>query len=109
MEANDPEDTSAEAARARGNALEPGTRDDLVRATEDAGAAIEELYRVGNAFVGRQAEDNPYAVLGVAAGVGFVLGGGLAWKMAGRLINLAGRIAVTRMVEEWVNRKEVQS
>jgi hypothetical protein len=82
-------------------ALDPGTGEALRTAAEDAGAAIEQLYRIGSAYVGREAQDRPYRVLGIAAGIGFVLGGGLAWKMAGRLINVAGRIAVTRGLEDW--------
>src|SRR5690242_6739383 len=102
METAEPfEEASAEPARTRAGPLDPGTREDLARATEDAGAALEELYRVGNAFIGRKAEDSPYAVLGVAAGIGFVLGGGLAWRMAGRLVNVASRVAIARMIEEW--------
>lgn len=110
MESNETfEEASPDAARERGNALGPGSRDELVRATEDFGAALEELYQVGSAFIGRQAEDNPYAVIGAAAGIGFVLGGGLAWRMAGSLMNLAGRLAVTRVLEDFVNRKEHES
>ena len=82
-------------------ALDPGTGQALRTAAEEAGAAMEQLYRVGSAYIGREAQDRPYRVLGIAAGIGFVLGGGLAWKMAGRLINVAGRIAVTRGFEDW--------
>ena len=80
-----------------------GTKEALVSAAEDAGAAVEQLYRAGNAFIGREAQDRPYLVVGVAAGIGFILGGGLAWRMAGGLANLAGRIAVTRALEDWVS------
>jgi hypothetical protein len=82
-------------------ALDPGAGQELRSAAGEAGAAIEQLYRVGSAYIGQEAQDRPYRVLGIAAGIGFVLGGGLAWKMAGRLINVAGRIAVTRGLEEW--------
>jgi hypothetical protein len=82
-------------------ALDPVGGEDLRSAAEEAGAAIEQLYRVGSAYVAHEAQDRPYRVLGIAAGIGFVLGGGLAWRMAGRLMNVAGRIAVTRGFEEW--------
>lgn len=84
-------------------ALDPGTGEALRSAAEEAGAAMEQLYRVGSSYIGREAQDRPYRVLGIAAGIGFVLGGGLAWKMAGRLINVAGRIAVTRGLEDWAS------
>lgn len=83
--------------------LEIGTSEALVSAAEDAGAAVEQLFRVGSAFIGKEAQDRPYAVIGIAAGIGFVLGGGLAWRMAGGLVNVAGRIAVTRALEDWVS------
>jgi len=76
---------------------------DLRRAAEDVASSVEQLYRVGDAFVGRQAQDRPYVVLGAAAGVGFVLGGGLAWRMAGALMNMVGRIAVTHAVDTWLS------
>jgi ElaB/YqjD/DUF883 family membrane-anchored ribosome-binding protein len=75
---------------------------DLMRAAEDVAASVEQIYRVGDAFLGKQAQDRPYLVLGTAAGIGFILGGGLAWKMAGALMNMAGRMAVTHAVDGWL-------
>ena len=101
MEATESFDPSADTPRPRPTAMDMGTVDDLRGAAEEAGAAMEQLYRIGSAYVSREAQDRPYRVLGIAAGIGFVLGGGLAWKMAGRLINIAGRLAVTRGLEDW--------
>lgn len=103
MEMHEALDPLADTPRPRPTALDPGTKEALVGAAEDAGAAMEQLYRAGSAFVGREAQDRPYRVLGIAAGIGFILGGGLAWKMAGGLINVAGRIAVTRALEDWAS------
>jgi len=110
MEAREAFDPLADTPRPP-TALDPGTGEALRTAAEEAGAAIEQLYRIGSAFIGREAQDRPYRVLGIAAGIGFVLGGGLAWRMAGRLINVAGRIAVTRGLEDWAaaGRKEQHS
>jgi hypothetical protein len=100
METTEAFDPTGDIPRPR-TAIDPGDGEDLRSAAEDAGAAIEQLYRIGSAYIEREAQDRPYRVLGIAAGIGFVLGGGLAWKMAGRLINVAGRIAVTRGLEDW--------
>jgi Na+/H+-dicarboxylate symporter len=64
---------------------------------------VEQLYRVSDAFLGRQAEERPYLILGAAAGVGFILGGGLASRMGGTLLNVVGRLAVTHAVDAWVS------
>ena len=91
-----------EAASEGPSAFDAGTRQDLVRAAEDAGEALEQLYRIGNTFISRTAQERPYAVVGVAAGIGFMLGGGLAWRMAGRLAGFAGRFAIARALEDWI-------
>jgi len=103
MEASEAFDPLADTPRPRSTAVDPGTREALVSAAEDAGAAVEQLYRVGNAFIAREAQDRPYRVIGIAAGIGFILGGGLAWRMAGALVNIAGRVAVTRALEDWTS------
>ena len=84
-------------------AFDENTPADLRRAAEDVASSVEQLYRVGDAFVGRQARDRPYVVLGAAAGVGFVLGGGLAWRVTGALMNIVGRLAVTHAVDTWLS------
>jgi ElaB/YqjD/DUF883 family membrane-anchored ribosome-binding protein len=84
-------------------ALDENTPADLRRAAEDVASSVEQLYRVGDAFVGRQAQDRPYVILGVAAGLGFVLGGGLASRVTGALINVVGRLAVTHAVDTWLS------
>lgn len=89
-------------ARRKPTALEENTPDDLRRAAEEVASSVEQLYRTGDAFLGKHAQERPYAVLGAAAGIGFVLGGGLAWRLAGTLVNVAGRMAVTHAVNEWL-------
>jgi ElaB/YqjD/DUF883 family membrane-anchored ribosome-binding protein len=101
MEAREIFEPSSDTARQRPTALDPGTGEALKSAAEEAGAAVEQLCRIGSAYIGREAQDRPYRVIGIAAGIGFILGGGLAWRMAGRLLNVAGRIAVTQALEDW--------
>lgn len=86
----------------RPTALSSGSTEELRNAAEDVASSVEQLYRVGDAFLGKHAEDKPYVILGAAAGVGFVLGGGLASRFAGRLLNVLGRLAVTHAVDSWV-------
>jgi len=86
----------------RPTALRAGSTEELRSAAEDLASSVEQLYRVGDAFLGKHAEDKPYVILGAAAGVGFVLGGGLASRLAGRLLNALGRMAVTHAVDSWV-------
>jgi hypothetical protein len=38
--------------------------------------------------------------LGVAAGIGFVLGGGLASRLGGTLLSVGARLVATRVLEE---------
>jgi hypothetical protein len=103
METTEAFDPLADTPRPSSTALDSGTAEAFRDAAEEAGAAAEQLYRVGSAFIAREAQDRPYRVLGIAAGIGFVLGGGLAWRMAGRFINIAGRVAVTRGLESWAS------
>jgi len=102
MEVNETFD-SPRARASHSSPLEQGARAELMNAAEDAGAAMEELCRVFGTVVERQAQEAPYRVIGVAAGLGFVLGGGLAWKMIGGFLNVASRIAVTHAFEGWIN------
>ena len=68
-------------------------------ATKEAASSVGSLYRVGYGFLERQANERPYAVLGTAAGVGFILSGGLATRLAGVLLAAGGRILATHLIE----------
>ncbi len=45
-------------------------------------------------------EENPYAFVGAALGVGYVLGGGLFTPTTARLIKLATRVAAVPLVRD---------
>lgn len=92
----------ADGEHKRPTALSAGSTEELRHAAEDLASSVEQFYRVGDAFLGRHADDKPYVILGAAAGVGFVLGGGLASRWAGTLLNALGRMAVTRAIDSWV-------
>lgn len=68
-------------------------RDAREAATELAASAGDTL-RYANAMVRRQLEEHPAATLGVAAGVGFVLAGGLASPVARSLVRTGTRVAL---------------
>jgi hypothetical protein len=48
-------------------------------------------------------ERRPYATLAVAAGVGYVLGGGLPTGLVRVLIGVGGRLAVDRVIAQLAN------
>jgi|SRR5215471_20308125 len=48
----------------------------------------------------RRMEEHPYAMLGAAAAVGYILGGGLLTSMTGRLIRLGLRVAALPLIKD---------
>jgi len=78
----------------RPTAVGQSTADDVRQSLEDVYASTEQLVRVARTFVGKNAADRPYVVLGTALGVGFILGGGLASGATRSLLGLAGRVAI---------------
>jgi ElaB/YqjD/DUF883 family membrane-anchored ribosome-binding protein len=65
----------------------------LAAAVQDA---ADDLQR----YVTTQMEHRPYTTLGVAAGVGFVLGGGLRPRLAAVLLGTATRVAMAVAARE---------
>jgi len=51
----------------------------------------------------------PYATLSMAAGVGYVLGGGLATRMTAVMLGVATRLATALVVKELVERYQPQA
>jgi hypothetical protein len=54
--------------------------------------------------LGRVYRDNPWLVLGAAAGVGYVLGGGLFTPLTARLLRLGTRALLVPLVSSQVKR-----
>lgn len=48
----------------------------------------------------RRMEEHPYAMLGAAAAVGYILGGGLLTSMTGTLIRLGLKVAALPLIKE---------
>jgi ElaB/YqjD/DUF883 family membrane-anchored ribosome-binding protein len=72
----------------------PSAQQERQALTETADQAVQSvgaLYKEVNTIVERQARQSPYATLGLAAGIGFVIGGGLASPLGQTLLRLSVR------------------
>jgi len=69
---------------------------------EDAQAlanTVNSATREVSSYLSQQLAERPYAALGVAAGVGFVLGGGLSARIASSLLTQGGRMLAASMIQ----------
>jgi ElaB/YqjD/DUF883 family membrane-anchored ribosome-binding protein len=83
-----------------------GTDADIQKSFRDASSALETLYSQASAKLQETVQERPYAALAAAAGLGFVLGGGLR-SVTGRYllrttaqVVLPGVLATLRGEEE---------
>ena len=53
-----------------------------------------------SAFLRQQTTESPYRTLAAAAGVGFIIGGGLASRMTKVLLGVGGRVVMAMVVRE---------
>lgn len=63
-------------------------------------AAVQEAADDLEGYLTAQVEERPYTTLGVAAGVGFVLGGGLRSRLTAVLLGTATRLAMALAARE---------
>ena len=63
-------------------------------------AAVQEATDDLERYLTEQVEQRPYTTLGVAAGVGFVLGGGLRSRLTAMLLGAATRFAMALAARE---------
>ena len=63
-------------------------------------AAVQEAAHDLERYLSEQVEERPYAALGVAAGVGYVLGGGLRSRLTTVLLGAATRLAMALAARE---------
>jgi len=82
------------------NGTSATTPTELRDALDDVTSSLGDLYRAADAFATEQARERPYVFLGVAAGIGFVLGGGLASRLGSTMLGVGSRLAVSRVLEE---------
>ena len=81
------------------------TPTELRDALDDVTSSLGDLYRAADTFATEQARERPYLFLGVAAGIGFVLGGGLASRFGATLLGVGSRLAASRLFEELATTK----
>lgn len=70
----------------------------LTQSADEALQSLNTLYGAVDTALTRRMEDNPYATLAVAAGVGFVLGGGMRSSIGQMLVRLSVRTLAPPLV-----------
>lgn len=63
----------------------------------------EELIRRGESIVEEQVDESPLLAVTVAAGIGFALGGGLPRGTWSLVLGAGGRMAASRMAQEFLS------
>ena len=85
------------------SAQSPNESEPLSVAVDQAVHSISILYRRLNNVLHRQTEKNPYMALGVAAGIGFVVGGGLASPLGQLIVRSSLRTLGPPLVQAVLN------
>ena len=70
---------------------------------QDAGAlaaSVQESAQLLSCYVAEQVEERPYTTLGVAAGIGYMLGGGLANRLTSATLGIAYRLGLALAARE---------
>jgi ElaB/YqjD/DUF883 family membrane-anchored ribosome-binding protein len=79
---------------------------ELRDAWDEVVTSTAELYHAADAFATEQVHTRPHAALGVVAGIGFVLGGGLASRVGSTLLTVGVRLVASRFLEDWSTSSE---
>lgn len=77
---------------------------------QDAAAlatSVQESAQLFNRYVTEQVEQRPYTTLGVAAGLGYLLGGGLANRVTGAALGTAYKLALALAARELSTRLDI--
>lgn len=73
----------------------------LGQALDDVFESVGRVSRQTSGFLTRQSEQRPKLMLACAAGLGFVLGGGLAVRTGALLARVGGRLVLAHFVQSW--------
>lgn len=92
MESTTKTTSSSRTSQAERKAQEAGT--DIQKAWGEASSALETLYTQASRELQHTVQERPYVALGVAAGIGFVLGGGLRSVTGRYLIRTTAQLVV---------------
>ena len=76
----------------------PAPQASLTQSADEALQSLNTLYGALDTALTRRMADNPYATLAVAAGVGFVLGGGMRSSIGQVLVRLSVRTLAPPLV-----------
>lgn len=96
METNTPNEEHRHGAASRPRAVRAPVAgaDELRDALSDLLESAEFVLRQASGFLAHQAEERPQLLLACAAGLGFVVGGGLASRSGGALARAGGRLVL---------------
>lgn len=83
---------SGEKSERKQQRAEPGT--DITKAWGEASSALETLYGEATQTLQQVVQERPYAALAAAAGIGFVLGGGLRSVTGRYLLKTTAQLVV---------------
>jgi hypothetical protein len=83
-----------------------GSPAELGDAWADVTSSLGDLYRAADTFTTEQTKIRPHVVLGAAAGIGFILGGGLASRLGSTLLSVGTRLFASRFLEEMMSHAE---
>ena len=72
-------------------------------------AAVRQATRGGQALIRQRLEAQPYATLAIAAGVGYVLGGGVPGLLLRGVVGFGGRLALEQAFARLVTSNAPQS
>lgn len=75
----------------------------LTQSADEALQSLTTLYTAADAALSRRIQENPYATLAVAAGVGFVLGGGMRSSIGQLLVRMSVRSIAPPLVNMALN------
>lgn len=80
---------------------------EMVTAAKGLRETAKEFSETAQSYAGEQARERPYVLLGAAAAVGFVLGGGLASRITMNLLLVGGRMVAGRMIAQALQSEEL--
>jgi hypothetical protein len=64
--------------------------------------AVDSALRESETTLVRMMRERPLVAMGAAAGVGYLLGGGLTPRIAARLVTTGGRMMLVATLERWL-------
>ncbi len=101
--ARHPEPTRPSEPNARRPRPANATQNPRRQLTQDAESLMQDVRDVVDGvqeYLERQVKERPYTTVAIAAGAGYVLGGGLATRVNRTLFSLASRIAIGVLARE---------